>query len=136
MLNRGRALPLVLVLALAVIVGGWWWTTAGSPAADRPWEEGSDSGIPSLRRDHLPPEAEDTLTLIRADGPYPYDQDDTVFGNIESLLPERPRGYYREYTVETPGNDFRGARRIVVGAGGEYYWTSDHYRSFSRIEDP
>ena len=66
-------------------------------------------------------------------GPFPEDRDGVTFENREELLPDQPRGYYREYTVPTPGSDDRGARRIVVGEGGELYWTADHYSSFSRI---
>lgn len=78
----------------------------------------------------LPAEARDTLALIEAGGPYPHDQDDGVFSNREALLPAHPRGYYREYTVETPGSADRGARRIVTGTAGERYYTDDHYDSF------
>ncbi len=81
-------------------------------------------------------ELEHTLALIQRGGPYPYEQDDGTFFNRERHLPEKPRGYYREYTVKTPGERTRGARRIV--AGGQppevYYYTEDHYRSFRRIE--
>ena len=83
----------------------------------------------------LPPEAIETLALIKAGGPFPYRKDGSVFQNREKLLPRMPRGYYREYTVATPRARDRGARRIV--AGGEpaevFYYTSDHYRSFKRI---
>ena len=81
----------------------------------------------------LPREARETLALIRANGPFPLQKDGIVFGNREALLPKHPRGYYREYTVRTPGARDRGARRIVAGRGGEYYYTDDHYRSFRRI---
>lgn len=81
----------------------------------------------------LPKEARETLALIRAGGPFPYQKDGSVFGNRESLLPKRERGYYREYTVRTPGARDRGARRIIAGRGGEYYYTDDHYRTFRRI---
>ena len=81
----------------------------------------------------LPPEAQETLARIEAGGPFPYKQDGRVFHNRERLLPQRARGYYREYTVKTPGARDRGARRIVGGRGGEYYYTRDHYRSFRRI---
>ena len=81
----------------------------------------------------LPPEARQTLALIKAGGPFPYAKDGSVFGNREGLLPKRNRGYYREYTVRTPGAKDRGARRIVSGIAGEYYYTEDHYRSFKRI---
>jgi ribonuclease T1 len=81
----------------------------------------------------LPREARDTLDLIRKRGPYPYARDGAVFGNREGLLPKQPRGYYREYTVKTPGIRDRGPRRIVAGRGGELYYSGDHYRSFRRI---
>jgi ribonuclease T1 len=81
----------------------------------------------------LPAEARQTLALIQAGGPFPYRQDGRAFGNREGLLPKRERGHYREYTVKTPGARDRGARRIVAGRGGEYYYTEDHYRSFRRI---
>jgi ribonuclease T1 len=81
----------------------------------------------------LPPEARQTVALIKVGGPFPYQRDGTVFHNREGLLPKRGRGYYREYTVKTPGARDRGARRIVAGQGGEFYYTDDHYRSFRRI---
>lgn len=81
----------------------------------------------------LPHEARQTLALIKAGGPFPYAKDGSVFGNREGLLPKRNPGYYREYTVRTPGAKDRGARRIVAGIPGEYYYTDDHYRSFKRI---
>lgn len=85
--------------------------------------------------DFLPPEAIDTLRLIAHDGPYPHRQDDGVFGNRERRLPPQPRGYYREYTVETPGSRDRGARRIIAGGRppSEFFYTDDHYRSFRRF---
>lgn len=81
----------------------------------------------------LPSEARVTLERIRAGGPFPYAQDARGFSNRERLLPPQRRGYYREYTVRTPGVRGRGARRIVAGAGGEFYYSADHYRSFKRI---
>jgi ribonuclease T1 len=72
--------------------------------------------------------------LIEAGGPFPYRQDGATFQNREGLLPSEPAGYYREYTVETPGSEDRGARRIIAGKGGELYWTDDHYASFTRID--
>lgn len=81
----------------------------------------------------LPGEARETLALIKAGGAFPHQRDGAVFGNREGLLPKRERGYYREYTVKTPGAKDRGARRIVAGRTGEYYYTDDHYRSFRRI---
>ena len=85
----------------------------------------------------LPAQAQETIALIRKGGPYPHERDGIVFGNFEKLLPLKERGYYREYTVRTPGTKGRGARRIVAGRGGELYYTDDHYQSFKRIRgDP
>ena len=81
----------------------------------------------------LPAEARQTLALIKAGGPFPYSKDGTVFSNRQGLLPKRGRGYYKEYTVKTPGARDRGARRIVAGIPGEYYYTEDHYTTFRRI---
>ena len=83
----------------------------------------------------LPIEARATLELIKAGGPFQHAQDGRVFGNREKLLPLKQRGYYREFTVRTPGVRDRGARRIVAGSRGEYYYTADHYRSFRRIRE-
>ena len=105
---------------------GWLVTLlfAGSVVA---WQ------LPEVESATLPREARDTLELIRSGGPFPYQKDGSVFGNRESVLPKRERGYYREYTVRTPGARDRGARRIIAGRGGEYYYTDDHYRTFRRI---
>ena len=83
----------------------------------------------------LPPEALQTIARIRAGGPFPYARDGAVFGNREGALPRQRRGYYREYTVKTPHVRTRGARRIVWGAGGEFYYTDDHYNRFWRIRE-
>jgi len=89
----------------------------------------------------LPPEGQQTYRLIHQGGPFPYEKDGSVFGNRERLLPRQARGYYREYTVKTPGARDRGARRIVCG--GEQprqpeacYYTADHYASFRVIVPP
>jgi ribonuclease T1 len=83
----------------------------------------------------LPDEARQTVVLIRSNGPFPYQRDGAVFANREGRLPKQERGYYREYTVRTPGASDRGARRIVAGKRGELFYTQDHYRSFMRIRD-
>jgi ribonuclease T1 len=91
----------------------------------------------------LPREARETLGLIGRGGPFPYRKDGSVFANREGHLPKQPRGYYTEYTVRTPFERDRGARRIVAGRGrsgdpatsGEYYYTDDHYNSFRRIRE-
>ncbi len=106
-----------------------------SPAPGTPSASGVDpeSGLRWVSSADLPPEAAQTLRLVDSGGPYPYDSDGVTFENREQILPDRPLGYYREFTVDTPGSDDRGARRIVVGAAGEEYYTDDHYDSFSRI---
>jgi ribonuclease T1 len=103
---------------------------------------GRDERVPAaatIAVAELPREARETLQLIRAGGPFPYRKDGTAFQNREQLLPRKPRGYYSEYTVRTPGSRDRGARRIVAGGdprtSGEYWYTDDHYASFRRIRE-
>ena len=91
--------------------------------------------VPTINATDLPKEARATLALIKKGGPFPYPKDGIVFGNFERQLPSQPRAYYHEYTVPTPGSRDRGARRIVSGRAGEYYYTSDHYRTFQRIRE-
>ena len=91
--------------------------------------------IPEVAVAELPAEARQAIALIRKGGPFPHDRDGATFGNFEKRLPAKERGYYREYTVCTPGVKSRGARRIVAGKGGEFYYTDDHYRSFRRIRE-
>jgi len=147
---------LVVLAALAL----WAWQRHGLPAfADAPAPApttasasatgGDSAGIErparAPRRDvgddagrwpaFLPSEARDTLALIEAGGPFPHRQDGATFQNRERRLPERERGYYREYTVETPGSRDRGARRIIAGGNppAEFFYTDDHYGSFRRF---
>ena len=87
----------------------------------------------SVEKRQLPREAIETIALIRQGGPFPYDRDGITFSNYQKILPTRARGWYREYTVRTPGERTRGARRIVAGRDGTLYYTDDHYRSFRRI---
>jgi ribonuclease T1 len=95
-----------------------------------------DDGIPDCAVAGLPPEAHEVIDDIEAGGPYEHPRNDGVtFGNREGLLPDEDRGYYREFTVETPGSSDRGARRIVTGGPDErdpehWYYTDDHYESF------
>jgi ribonuclease T1 len=107
---------------------------ASLPAAARSTLE----GFPTVSLQQLPREARSTKELILSGGPFPYRKDGTVFFNRERLLPQHPRGFYREYTVRTPGSRDRGARRIVCGGRQPTlpeacYYTSDHYASFKRI---
>lgn len=103
---------------------------AGAPAVTR---EPKKTKLNEVTLADLPKEGRDTLVTIKQGGPFPYKQDGTVFGNFERRLPEKSRGYYREYTVPKPGSRDRGARRIIVGREGEYYYTDDHYQTFQRI---
>jgi ribonuclease T1 len=91
--------------------------------------------LPIIPAQALPGEARDTLAIIKKGGPFPYSKDGATFSNREHALPKRGRGYYREYTVKSPGARNRGARRIVAGASGEYYYTDDHYATFKRIKE-
>jgi ribonuclease T1 len=93
--------------------------------------------VDEIGASELPPQAIQTLDLIRRNGPFPYDRDGITFGNRERALPDKPRGYYHEYTVKTPGVRGRGAKRIVCGgdqkSAQECYYSDDHYQSFRRI---
>ncbi|HVG25364.1 MAG TPA: ribonuclease domain-containing protein [Thermoanaerobaculia bacterium] len=156
-MRRRRTNPLIFVaVALAVLITGWWQQrqhasphggTPASPPAGRaasppphsspaPPTPSSDSAsaldrVPESERDALLA----ALALIEQGGPFPHAKDGTVFSNREGALPSRPRGYYREYTVPTPGAKNRGARRVVQGKDGDTWYTNDHYRTFVRIDE-
>jgi ribonuclease T1 len=150
-MHRAARRPVVLLALLACLpLGGCGLRIGGDSAGTRSPAPGSTPvptrpllapegflqappGMATISLAELPPEALDTLALIAAGGPYPYRQDGAVFENRERLLPGRPTGHYREFTVVTPGEDDRGARRIVTGVAGERYWTDDHYDSFRWI---
>ena len=123
-------------LGLALVLGSH--LLGFSPAAAR--TEGPAESANTVALAVLPPEARETRRLISSGGPFPYEKDGTVFRNRERLLPAEARGFYREYTVKTPGLKHRGARRIVCG-GREAtrplncYYTADHYASFRRIAE-
>ena len=93
--------------------------------------------LPEVALAELPKEAQAVYRLIRKGGPFGYDRDGIVFGNREQMLPGKPRGYYKEYTVRTPGAASRGTRRLICGGPATTpdacYYTDDHYRSFRRI---
>jgi ribonuclease T1 len=110
----------------APVVGQASATDAGSPRA-------GVSGLPTVDVDRLPREAQETYVVILDGGPYPYRQDDQVFGNRERILPPEDYGWYREYTVQTPGSSDRGARRFVVSQDGVFFYTDDHYNSFREV---
>ena len=135
---------LVFVLVLLAV----WWLQPGKDKSVQPVAASAVATAPATTEAHesatqalpafLPAEAHATLALIARGGPYPHRQDDGVFGNRERHLPQKPRGYYREYTVETPGLGHRGARRIITGGQPplEYYYTDDHYDSFRQFQVP
>lgn len=132
---------LVALAVLALLA----WQRHGLPAfagsAQSPAAE-SAADVDTTGLDHpgrwpafLPAEARDTLALIESGGPFPHRQDGATFQNREQRLPRREPGYYREYTVETPGSPDRGARRIIAGGDppDEFFYTDDHYGSFRRF---
>jgi ribonuclease T1 len=138
-MRRPHSLLLLIVVAVAVF---FWQHHAPGPIVSGAGN-GSAPGSVTARNDNgtttpsfLPPEARTTLDAIARGGPFEHRQDGVVFGNYEHLLPEQPRGYYHEYTVETPGADTRGTRRIITGGTppAVWYYTDDHYRSFRRFE--
>jgi ribonuclease T1 len=139
--TRIGAIRASAVRLLATVVAGSALVAAlvGAPVEARE----APGVVGEIRVADLPPQARDTLALIKRGGPFPYRKDGTAFQNRERRLPMQPRGYYREYTVRTPGERDRGARRIVAGRGttgdpatsGEYWYTADHYETFRRIRD-
>lgn len=140
---------LLLAIALAVVWQVWPIRDPAQVAAPSPTDASTPMAMPaspplaeatsepaSALPGFLPAEAHRTLALIQRGGPFPHRQDGSVFGNREGHLPRQPRGWYREYTVETPELDHRGARRIVTGGQPprEWYYTDDHYDSFRRFD--
>ena len=142
-----------VALVVLVLAAVWFWRQGPASVDDRqsaPVATSSGRSAPpeaaprtietnqgrSSLPDFLPPEAHDTLALIARGGPFPHRQDGATFQNRERRLPAQARGYYREYTVRTPGERTRGARRIVTGGdpASQYWYTDDHYASFRRFE--
>ena len=131
-----------IVAALAVFLTALWQQRAeyapnaatphvSVPVSQEPqrWAKVGEA-VPAPEREALMA----TLTLIDRGGPFPYGKDGSTFSNREAQLPAQPRGYYREYTVPTPGSRDRGARRVVQGKDGDTWYTSDHYQTFVRID--
>ncbi|MCI9888487.1 ribonuclease [Micrococcales bacterium 31B] len=108
-------------------------TGASETPGDGVYTGPNPSDLPEIAESDLPAEGRETLDLIRAGGPFPYDRDGIRFGNFEGILPDETSDFYKEYTVETPGADTRGTKRIVAGETGVKYYTDDHYESFSFI---
>ena len=128
---RRPIVPILLLLAVAAVL----WSQRSLPILP---PTGPVSAHSTGSAASLPPEAADTLTLIRQGGPFPHHQDGVVFQNREHRLPNKASGYYHEYTVPTPGAHDRGARRIITGGDppGTYYYTDNHYQSFRTFEVP
>ncbi|QUQ65940.1 ribonuclease domain-containing protein [Kutzneria sp. CA-103260] len=132
-----RTVKALLALVFAVV----GVTTAATPALASPVAAhsvlascGDTSGYQHVALSSLPAQAADTVKLIDQGGPFPYPgKDGSVFTNVEQILPICAKSYYHEYTVPTPGAPNRGARRIVTGEGGEFFWTGDHYATFQLI---
>jgi len=143
-LNLKRMWKIVLLVSLLLsAVAITIWPQARVDAREKAPDSGAGSAaasrdFPVLPAADLPKEARATLALIVKGGPFPYSKDGVIFSNRERALTKQPRGYYREYTVTTPGAKNRGARRIVCGtpksSALECYYTDDHYATFRKIK--
>jgi len=123
---------LVIVVIAAVVGVNQAEGHDGSPSAASSASSSGSSG--SIAVSALPSQAREVLDEIDHGGPFEYPgKDGSVFGNYEGVLPHEASGYYHEYTVDTPGAQTRGTRRIITGKNGELYWTADHYNTFQRI---
>jgi ribonuclease T1 len=127
--SRRAQLLLALVLTAVLALAGCGSSSSkSSPASST--SAAKPAGMSTIAEASLPAEARDVIKRIDDGGTFQYRQDGVTFQNRERLLPAEPGGYYREYTVSTPGAADRGARRLILGRHGELYYTPDHYRSF------
>jgi len=131
--SQGRAWRAAFAVACLTVVLGWCPESLSAKEA-----VSNESAVNAVKLDALPVEVRATELLVRSGGPFPYRKDGIVFGNRERLLPSRARGYYREYTVRTPGSRDRGARRLVCGGASPRapeacFYTDDHYASFRQV---
>jgi ribonuclease T1 len=130
--RRARLAAFRAVVHAALVLSAATWLAPPATARETP-------PVGEVRATALPKEAREVLERIHDGGPFRYDRDGVPFGNYEHLLPSRPRGYYHEYTVRTPGTKNRGARRIVCGGPKKVpdacFYSDDHYRSFRRIDE-
>jgi ribonuclease T1 len=142
----GTMTVLALVILLIVLLSPGSTPNTATPTAPTPTAPAgsatspdrsprdAESGLLLVEVGSLPVQARQTIGLIERGGPYPYAKDGAVFGNRERLLPSRPDGFYREYTVPTPAEDDRGPRRIATGdQNRQFFYTDDHYASFVRV---
>ncbi|GAB3436141.1 guanyl-specific ribonuclease [Actinophytocola sediminis] len=127
-MGSSRRITYALIGLVVLVLGGWF--VQDTLTDDAP----TTQDLPVRALSELPDEAGGTWRLIERGGPFPHEEDGTVFGNRERLLPEAESAYYREYTVDTPGQRDRGARRLVTGGDGELYYTGDHYQSFVSVD--
>jgi ribonuclease T1 len=130
-LRRALRKLAIAVAAVAGLAAGAGWGTGALARGSEPVEAVALASLPS--------QAQATHRLILNGGPFPYPKDGIVFGNRERQLPPQARGWYREYTVTTPGARDRGARRIVCGGvpptqPQACYYTDNHYSSFRLIQ--
>jgi ribonuclease T1 len=134
-INNQKTAKIVAVVVIAMMVITLAASLFGCSAKTQAGDTDPTSGLKYVAVADLPQEAQNTLKLIDQGGPYPYSRDGVVFGNLEKILPKHDRGYYHEYTVQTPREKDRGARRIITGNAGERYYTDDHYKSFRRVAE-
>lgn len=135
LLNGWRRCKRLGATAMLVLGAGFLGLSADTADARSPYAQ---AWADTVTEAQLPPQGRSVLALIYQGGPFAHDKDGVVFGNRERLLPASARGYYREYTVRTPGERSRGARRIVCGgsqpaAPDACFYTDDHYASFRKI---
>ena len=124
--DRSRAKTITVVMKTAAPTAPGGVEQGLAPAA-------ATTTLGTMTVAELPPEGVDTLRLIKDGGPFPYSKDGVTFQNREGILPQQKSGFYQEYTVETPGSNDRGARRIVTGKDGSRFYTDDHYDSFREV---
>jgi ribonuclease T1 len=133
---RRKRSPLAYIAAIIAVAVAAWITNGfeqSKPSQMQPQPEPRVEAK-AQRVDNEQIQIKATLDLIARGGPFPHRQDGSTFQNREGHLPSKPRGYYREYTVPTPGASNRGARRIVRGQDGDTWYTRDHYKSFIRLD--
>lgn len=134
--SRTAKFLLALVISAVGVVGLATTSTAAplAPVHTLQASCGDTSAFHKVTLSSLPAQATDTVKLIKKGGPFPYPKNDgVVFTNREGVLPKCSASYYHEYTVITPGASNRGTRRIITGGAGEYFYTGDHYKTFSLV---
>lgn len=131
---RRKRSPLAYLAAIIAVAVAAWITNGFEPSKPTQTQPQPRVEAKAQRVDSEQVQIQATLDLIARGGPFPHRQDGSTFQNREGHLPAKPRGYYREYTVPTPGASNRGARRIVRGQDGDTWYTRDHYKTFIRLD--